>query len=207
VLANEFLDALPIRQFLRRGDGWAERFVAGGAFLEAPAENPPPLPAGAPEGAVREVCEPALALAGHLGARLAAQGGAALFLDYGHAEPGFADTLQAMARHGPADPLAAPGSVDLTAHVDFAAIAAAGRAAGAAAHGPLPQGLVLQRLGLMSRAAMLARSAAIAGRRDQAGLILSGAERLVAAEGMGRLFKALCLCHPALPPPPGFEPA
>ncbi|MBX9701829.1 MAG: class I SAM-dependent methyltransferase, partial [Acetobacteraceae bacterium] len=65
----------------------------------------------------------------------------------------------------------------------------------------------LQRLGLMSRAAMLARSAALAGRRDGAGLILSGAERLVAPEGMGRLFKALCLCHPGLPPPPGFEAA
>jgi SAM-dependent MidA family methyltransferase len=96
--------------------------------------------------------------------------------------------------------------VDLTAHVDFAAIAAAARAAGAATHGPLPQGLLLQRLGLMSRAAMLARGAATSGRHRMAGEILSGAERLVVAEGMGRLFKALCLCHPALPPPPGFEP-
>ena len=77
-----------------------------------------------------------------------------------------------------------------------------------AAHGPLPQGLFLQRLGLMSRAAMLARAAQMAGKgRDQAGLILSGAERLVAPERMGRLFKALCLCDPALPPPPGFEAA
>ena len=76
--------------------------------------------------------------------------------------------------------------------MDFAALAAAARAAGAAAHGPLPQGLFLQRLGLMSRAAMLARAAQIAGKGAQAGLILSGAERLVAPERMGRLFKALC---------------
>jgi SAM-dependent MidA family methyltransferase len=207
ILANEFLDALPIRQFFRQGKEWRERFVQAGRVVEGPAEDPPPLPDAAPEGAVKEVSEPALALAGSLAARLAAQGGAALFLDYGPAESGFGESLQAMARHGRADPLAAPGSVDITAHVDFAAIAAAARAGGAAAHGPLPQGLFLQRLGLMSRAAILARSAAVGGRRDQAGLILSGAERLVAPEGMGRLFKALCLCHPALPPPPGFEPA
>jgi NADH dehydrogenase [ubiquinone] 1 alpha subcomplex assembly factor 7 len=206
LLANEFLDALPIRQFVRRAGAWAERHVRECRFVELPAEEAPPLPETAPEGAIAEASPAARALAARLAARLAAQGGAALFLDYGHAGGGFGDTLQAVSRHGRADPLAAPGSVDLTAHVDFAAIAAAAREGGAAAHGPLPQGLFLQRLGLMSRAAILARAAAAAGRRDQAGLILSGAERLVAAEGMGRLFKALCLCHPALPAPPGFEP-
>ena len=112
-----------------------------------------------------------------------------------------------MTKHGRADPLAEPGTVDVTAHVPFAALAAAGRAAGAAAHGPLPMGLFLQRLGLSARAAILARTAMAAGRRDQASLALSGAERLTAPEGMGRLFKALCLCHPGLPTPPGFETA
>ena len=207
VLANEFLDALPIRQFVRRGGAWAERHVQAGRLVELPPEDPPPLPADAPEGTVFEASPAAREAAAALGARLAAQGGVALLLDYG-GEGGFGDTLQAVSRHGRADPLASPpGSVDLTAHVDFAAVAMAARAAGAAAHGPLPQGLFLQRLGLMSRAAILARSAALAGRRDQAGLILSGAERLVAPEGMGRLFKALCLCHPGLPVPPGFTPA
>jgi len=201
ILGNEFLDALPIRQFVRRGSVWMERFVQDGAFLELPAEAALPLPGDAPEGAVQEVSEAARALTAELARRLAAQGGAALLLDYGAEKGGFGDTLQAMRAHAPADPLAPPGSVDLTAHVDFAAIAAAGNAAGAAVHGPLPQGVFLQRLGLMSRAAMLARAAP-----RQAGLILSGAERLVAPEGMGRLFKALCLCHPALPAPPGFEP-
>jgi len=212
LLANEFLDALPIRQFVRRGDAWMERHVQAGAIVELPAAEAPPLPAEAPEGAVLEVSEPALALAATLARRLAAEGGAALFLDYGPERGGFGDSLQAMRGHAPADPLASPpGSVDLTAHVDFAAIAAVARARvgnhGAAVHGPLPQGLFLQRLGLMSRAAILARSAQRAGKADQAGLALSGAERLVAPEGMGRLFKALCLCHPALPTPPGFESA
>ncbi|MDI3308688.1 MAG: SAM-dependent methyltransferase [Acetobacteraceae bacterium] len=201
ILANEFLDALPIRQFVRRGAAWMERFVQDGAFVELPAEDAPPLPEDAPEGAVREISEPSRALAAALAGRLADQGGAALVTDYGAEKGGFGDTLQAMRAHAPADPLAPPGSVDLTAHVDFAAVAVAGAAAGAAVYGPLPQGLFLQRLGLMSRAAMLARAAP-----RQAGLILSGAERLVAPEGMGRLFKALCLCHPALPAPPGFEP-
>ncbi|MBV1797694.1 class I SAM-dependent methyltransferase [Siccirubricoccus sp. G192] len=207
LLANEFLDALPIRQFIRRGTGWAERFVQEGAFLEAPAENPPPLPVAAPEGAVQEVSEAGEALIRALAARLVTQGGAALLLDYGPAAGGLGESLQAMRGHAAADPLAPAGSVDLTAHVDFAAMAAAARSAGAAVHGPLPQGIFLQRLGLMSRAAILARSAQLAGKPGQAGLILSGAERLVAPEGMGRLFKALCLCHPALPVPPGFEPA
>jgi SAM-dependent MidA family methyltransferase len=210
VLANEFFDALPIRQFVRRGAGWSERFVAGGAFVEQPAAaaDAPPLPADAPEGAVQEVSEVGRALAAALGARLAEQGGAALALDYGPAAGGFGDSLQALRGHEPADPLGEPGAADVTAHVDFAALAAAARKAGAAVHGPLPQGLFLQRLGLVSRAAMLARAAQMAGKgREQIGLILSGAERLVAPERMGRLFKALCLCDPALPPPPGFEAA
>jgi SAM-dependent MidA family methyltransferase len=202
LIANEFLDALPIRQFVRRGAAWLERHVAAGAFVELPPAEAPALPEEAPEGAIQEVCEPALAWTRTLAARLAAQGGAALLVDYGPAQSGFGDSLQAMARQQTGlDPLAEPGTRDLTAHVDFAAIARAARQAGAAAHGPLPQGLVLQRLGLMTRAAMLARS-----RPRLAGDILSGAERLVAAEGMGRLFKALALCDQRLGPPPGFEP-
>jgi SAM-dependent MidA family methyltransferase len=207
LLANEFFDALPIRQFVRRDGAWLERHVAAGRFLDLPAEAPPPLPAEAPEGAIAEHAEAGMAVAASLAARCRDQGGALLALDYGPAEAGLGDTLQAMTQHGPADPLAAPGSVDVTAHVPFAALAAAGRAAGAAAHGPLPMGLFLQRLGLPSRAAILARSAMAAGRPDQARLAMSGAERLIASEGMGRLFKALCLCHPGLPTPPGFETA
>jgi NADH dehydrogenase [ubiquinone] 1 alpha subcomplex assembly factor 7 len=196
LLANEFFDALPIRQFVRRGSGWTERFVAAGAFAEQPADHQ----GEAPEGAVREVCEAGLALATALGARLAREGGAALILDYGPAASGLGDTLQALRDNAAAAPLAEAGSVDLTAHVDFAALAESARAAGADTHGPLPMGLFLQRLGLMARSAMLARAAPA-----QAGSILAAAQRLVAPEGMGRLFKALALTHPGLPTPAGFE--
>ncbi|MBR0673544.1 class I SAM-dependent methyltransferase [Neoroseomonas soli] len=200
VIGNEFLDALPIRQFVRRGCAWMERFVAGGAFEEHPAIDAPPLPEDAEDGAVQEVNEPARAIAAVLGARLATQGGVGLFLDYGPGEGGFGDSLQAMAAHGTADPLGPPGAADITAHVDFAAIAAAARAAGASVQGPLPQGVFLGRLGLFSRAAMLARMDLRGATRH-----LAAAQRLTAPEHMGRLFKALCICHPGLPPLPGFE--
>jgi SAM-dependent MidA family methyltransferase len=200
ILANEFLDALPIRQFVRRGGRWLERFVAGGAFEEHPAEAAPPLPAEAEEGAVQEVGEPARAVVAALAAHVAAHGGVALFLDYGPEHGGFGDSLQAMTSQGSADPLAAPGAADITAHVDFAALAEAGRAAGATVLGPLPQGVFLARLGLFSRAAILARMDPA-----RAAQHLAAAQRLAAPEHMGRLFKALCLCHPEVLPLPGFE--
>ena len=200
LLANEFLDALPIRQFVRRGVAWRERFVADGSFVEMPSDLA--APEAAPEGAVREVNEAALGFAACLGARLARHGGAALLIDYGPAESGFGDSLQAMRAGQPVDPLATPGMVDITAHVDFAAFAAAAHAAGAVAHGPLPQGVFLPRLGFMTRAAMLAR---LDPGRAQAQL--AAAHRLTAPEAMGRLFKALALCDSSLPIPAGFETA
>ena len=200
LLANEFLDALPVRQFIRRGAAWHERFVAAGGFLEVPSDIA--LPTDAPEGAIQEIGEAAQRFAAWLGARLARHGGAALLIDYGPAKSGFGDSLQAMRAGQPMDPLAAPGAVDITAHVDFAAFAAAAYAAGAAAYGPLPQGVFLQRLGFMTRAAMLAR---LDPSRAQAQL--SAAHRLTAPEAMGRLFKALALCDSSLPTPAGFETA
>jgi len=193
IIANEFLDALPIRQFIRRADTWMERFVAGSAFVEQPTDFPLPPD---PDGSIREHSGPAHAVIAALATRRAT----ALFLDYGPAQSAPGDSLQAIRDHARADPLAEPGSADLTAHVDFAALAETARAAGTATHGPIPQGLFLQRLGLHTRAAMLAQSAP-----RLAGLILSGAQRLTAPEGMGRLFKALCLCDPSLPTPIGFE--
>lgn len=198
LVANEFLDALPIRQFVRRKAGWMERHVAGGAFVELPAAPPG---RDAATGKTVEICEPALALAVMLGARLAAQGGAALFLDYGPAESAAGDSLQALRAGRPADPLAAPGTADLTAHVDFLSIATAARAAGAAVHGPLPQGVFLTRLGLVQRSQNLARSLP----PRQAAAMMAAAQRLVQPDRMGRLFKALAICHPGLPIPPGFE--
>ena len=201
LLANEFLDALPIRQFVRRDAGWAERFVAEGRFVELPAEAPPlPLAGeGFQAGCVREICEPARVLAAHLGARLARHGGAALLVDYGpeHSAPG--DSLQALRGGQPADPLADPGEADLTAHVDFSAFATASRAAGAAIWGPVPQGVLFARLGLHQRTGQLARA-----NPPRAPSLIAAAQRLAEPNRMGRLFKALALTHPALPAPAGF---
>ncbi len=238
LLANEFLDALPIRQFVRRGGGWMERFVDGGVFVERAAlpplppgegrgeggrtdeprssnasaheaeeaalrgfPHPDPLPEG--EGAgntVLELCEPARHIAAHLAARVAHGGGAALFLDYGPERSAPGDSLQALRGGRPADPLADPGEADLTAHVDFAALARA--AVGAAVHGPVPQGLFLARLGLFQRSGRLARTQPPA----KAAALMQAAQRLAEPDRMGRLFKALCIAHPALPVPAGFAP-
>lgn len=202
LLANEFLDALPIRQFVRQDGTWRERWVQDGAFLLREIVEPPvtDLPEGMPDGTVREVCAPALSLAGWLAGRLARQGGAALFIDYGHTAAGSGDSLQAVRRHEPVAPLAGPGTADLTAHVDFQALAGAARAGGAAAHGPVPQGMFLRRLGLGQRAAMLA-----AANPRQAQAHLAAANRLTAQEAMGLLFQALAITPPGFPIPPGFE--
>lgn len=198
LLANEFLDALPIRQFVRRGSGWAERYVADGAFTEQPAAA---LDRAADDGEVVEVDEVAITLTTALAERIAAQGGAALFIDYGPATSAPGDSLQALRGGTAANPLADPGSADLTAHVDFAALAQAARSVGAAVHGPLPQGLFLARLGLFQRTGALARTQQPA----TASRLLESAKRLAEPDQMGRLFKVLAVCHPALPLPAGFS--
>jgi SAM-dependent MidA family methyltransferase len=198
LLANEFLDALPIRQFVRRADGWRERFVAEGRFVELPADDPGHTGG---EGEVVEIGEAAAAVVAGLAGRLAGQGGVALFIDYGPAASAPGESLQALSGGRAADPLEAPGSADLTAHVDFQALAAAARDAGAAVQGPLPQGVFLTRLGLIERSRKLAERQEPA----RAGAVMQAAQRLVAPELMGRLFKALAVCHPGLPTLPGFE--
>ncbi len=202
LLANEFLDALPLRQFINRGAGWMERFVRDGVFVEYPADLPacgPPI--GAQEGVVVEICEPALAIAAELGARLSCQGGAALFVDYGPENSTVGESLQALRDGDPADPLANPGTADLTAHVDFSALASVARAVGASAYGPVAQGKFLTRLGLMPRSIALARGLP----PRQAAAMMQTAQRLTEPDQMGQLFKALAVCHPGLPTPPGFE--
>jgi len=203
LIANEFLDALPIRQFVRRGDGWAERHVEDGQFVERPAD-PDGIPAHwstPPEGTIREHAPAALAFVDGLAARLVAAPGAALIADYGPAEDLPGDSLQAIANGKPTDPLIAPGEADLTAHVPFAALAACARTAGARVHGPEPQGMVLARLGLFQRSNRLARSLPPA----QASAIMEAARRLGEPDRMGRLFKMLAITHPSLTQCPGFE--
>lgn len=203
VIANEFFDALPIRQFQRIGPFWRERLVGPGlAFLWGRPEGDAGLDARfplAPDGAIVEVNGPAEALAGALAARIGAAGGAALILDYG-AWDGTGDTLQALRGHAPADPLAEPGLADLTAHVRFKALAEA--AAGhVRASGALTQGQLLERLGIAARARALARGKSPA----EAAGVAAAYRRLTHAEEMGQLFQALAFTPLGLPPPPGFD--
>ena len=198
LFANEFLDALPIRQFVRRGAGWTERHVAAGGFVELPCDPLPTLAAA--EGEVREWGEAACGIVARLAARLATQGGAALLIDYGPEFSASGDSLQALRDGKPADPLAAPGTADLTAHVDFQALAEVARASGAAVQGPVPQGVFLTRLGLYQRTGILARTQ----NPGQAAALIDAAGRLAEPHRMGRLFKCMAVCHPGLPPLPGF---
>ena len=204
LLGNEFLDALPIRQFVRRGPAWTERFVSDSGWIEQPEDTAPfaAVTGGIEleDGAILEFRESAEAIAATIGARLARDPGAALFLDYGPEVSAAGDSLQAISGGQPVDPLSPPGSADLTAHVDFARFGGAAKAMGAAIHGPTPQGLFLARLGLFQRTNQLARSLP----PRQASAMMEGARRLAEPDRMGRLFKAIALVSPGAAIPPGF---
>ncbi len=211
VLANEFFDALPVHQAVKQINGWYERMVgidAQGnlAFTIADEQIPlfeqllPPRVRDAPLGALFEWRSDNAAL--EIGRRVARGGGAALIVDYGHTESAAGETLQAVGRHGFADPLGAPGTVDLTAHVDFQALATAAESMGVRVHGPLDQAEFLRRMGIDRRAAALKESAAleqIAG-IDIAVARLTGEGRT----GMGKLFKAIAFTDPKIDALPGF---
>ncbi len=197
LLANEFLDALPIRQFVGRAGGWCERHVEGGAFVDLPV---PGLVLPHAEGSVVEHSDAATSWVAGLASRLVRSGGAALMLDYGPSVATPGDTLQALRGGRPACPLSEPGSADMTAHVDFTGLSAIALRAGAAVHGPVPQGSFLERLGLGQRTERLA-----AANPARAGALKQAAARLARPERMGALFKAFCISHPACPCPPGFE--
>ncbi len=210
LLANEFFDALPLRQFERTPAGWCERLVveASGGSLAFGLSPPDPrlavlVPAAlreAPASSVAEVSSAGLGLASDIARRVSESGGAALIVDYGYDLPDGKPTLQAVRRHEPHDVLEAPGSADLTAHVDFAALAEAAAAAGAGTAGPLPQGRFLEGLGIVQRAEALARGAT----PDQARDIAAALRRLTDPAEMGEAFKALAISHPELGPPAGF---
>ncbi len=212
ILANEFFDALPIRQYVRTLAAWQERLVGLGAegekefcfTLSGPLNGPPPglceALLAAPDGKTVEDCPAGRALACSIGGRLARDGGAALIIDYGHAQPGAGDTIQAIKGHAYHAPLADPGEADLTAHVDFHTLACAAKQGGAAVFGPVSQGPFLESLGLSARARTLLAGATPKQAQD----IRAAHARLAAPEAMGRLFKVLALQHPDLPPPLGL---
>jgi SAM-dependent MidA family methyltransferase len=206
IVANEFFDALPIRQLVRGADGWRERLIACQDTLFLPIAGkpvpeaiiPPALRDAAP-GAILETAPAAVAVMRALAKRLVSQGGVAIVIDYGYEGPAIGDTLQAVRGHAPANPFDDPGEQDLTAHVDFATLKAAAEAEGAATFGPVDQGDVLLALGIDSRAAALARSAP--ARADD---LVAARQRLVAPDQMGRLFKAIAVAAPGWPTSAGF---
>lgn len=210
LIANEFLDALPVRQIVRTEAGWSERcigiedgqlvFVAGPAAPDADDVLPASLAAAAP-GTVFEFSPEALSFGGWAAARLARDGGAALLVDYGHASSAAGDTLQAVRKHAYADPLADPGDADLTAHVDFDALGRRMREAGARTYGPMPQRQFLISLGILQRTEQLTRNAA----PDAAQTVLAATKRLIDPDEMGNLFKVLAATGPDDAPPPAFE--
>ena len=211
VLANEFFDALPVHQAVRQFNGWYERMVeidGAGNFAFTIADEPIPLfeqllpqsVRDAPIGALYEWRPDNVAF--ELARRVMREGGAALAIDYGHVESAPGETLQAVGGHGFVDPLASPGLVDLTAHVDFQALALAAEGMGVRVHGPIGQAEFLRRMGIEQRADVLKSHAT----RDKATDVDVAVSRLTGEgrTGMGKLFKAIAFSDPKLGALPGF---
>jgi SAM-dependent MidA family methyltransferase len=202
LVANELLDCLPARQFVRTPIGWCEQLVGldrygALAFVRSPTLAAGLLPDG-PEGAVYEQSAAQAGLGAALGARVAAADGAALLIDYGRSLSGFGDTLQALSRHQKVDPLARPGEADLTVHADFPAVMAAAEHEGAKT-AILTQAEFLARLGVGARCEALVRA-----RPDRAAILGRQLNRLISGDEMGELFKA-CVIHSQGWTPPAFE--
>lgn len=208
IVANEFFDALPVRQLVRTEDGWRERMVgidADDAFMFVAGDQPmdaavPDSFAAAGVGTILETCPAASAVMGEIAQRLAGQGGAALIVDYGHLAPRTGSTLQAVSRHEKVDPLADPGTADLTAHVDFSALADAARIDGVRVLGSATQGEWLTALGIDARAAALATRSP-----ERTQDIEAARARLVSPDEMGTLFKVIALAQEEWPAGAGLS--
>jgi NADH dehydrogenase [ubiquinone] 1 alpha subcomplex assembly factor 7 len=206
IVANEFFDALPIHQIVRRADGWHERLVACQDTMFLPIAGKP-VPAdvvpeelyGAAPGSIIETSPASVAILRALAKRVSAQGGSALIIDYGYDGPALGETLQAVRGHAFANPFDNPGAQDLSAHVDFATLAAMAQMAGAQVHGPVGQGEWLTTLGIGARAAALTTA-----RPDHADDVAAALQRLVAHDTMGRLFRVMALNSQNWPDPAGF---
>ena len=203
VIANEFFDALPIKQFVKTDDGWHERLVGLRDGLRAFGLSPtpiadtaaPPEVHGAYAGEILELSVAAAETMQRLGRKVALQGGAILAIDYGYEQTQTGETLQAVKSHAFADPLEAPGDADISAHVNFGVLAESAKATGLAVPPLARQGEWLLKLGIGERAKALARS-----NPSEAGNIARAIERLTSPEQMGTLFKVLCAHSPGLRP-------
>ncbi len=209
VIANEFLDALPIHQFEYTEHGWLERRVVVDGEKLAFTPWPPSFSieadiaqlAAPKTGDLFEVSPLSKKIISALAGRCKTQPGCALIIDYGHSHSGYGDTLQAVKAHSFADLLETPGDADLTAHVDFAAMAKAATQAGAVAYGAVEQGAFLKSLGINERTETLQKNATPEQRKQ----LIAGRDRLVNEDQMGRLFKVLAIAGPKMPPPSGFQ--
>ncbi|SKB28643.1 SAM-dependent methyltransferase, MidA family [Sphingopyxis flava] len=206
IVANEFFDALPIHQYVRTCDGWRERIVVRDRGALVPKAGSIPADEAVPaalrhhgEGTVVETAPAAAAIMQSCAFRLARRGGAMLVIDYGYSGPAAGDTLQAVKNHRFANPFAQPGEVDLTAHVDFSALAFAALGGGALVAGPVSQGEWLRRLGIDARMKALAAAAP-----DRADELAGQRDRLVEPDAMGELFRAMAIHAPTWPVPEGF---
>ncbi|QGM97863.1 class I SAM-dependent methyltransferase [Methylocystis parvus] len=208
ILANEFFDALPVRHYVKTIPGWRERLVgldpAGELTFGLSDRVETSLRAPAQEGSIIEVSPVSQRIMGEIAARLVRDGGALLMIDYGYTETTLGDSLQAVSKHVYVDPLAAPGEADLTAHVDFAALARAAKAAGAKVMGPVTQGHFLLQLGIERRAQALMKRAT----PEQQQGVVDAFDRLTGVQDprrhMGALFKVMAVTHPDMPDMPGF---
>lgn len=207
IIANEFFDALPYRQYIKTYGGWRERMVRYGieGFEPTPGNEPaedivPEHLHQAQAGSIYETSPAGLLIARALAARVTRQGGALLAIDYGHENYDAGDTLQALNAHAYADVFSNPGANDLTCHVDFTAIGAAGKLGGARIDGPVSQSYFLGTLGIAARATALARRHP--ERTEEIGAAL---HRLTSEEEMGTLFRATALVCPRWPKAAGFE--
>lgn len=207
VLANEFFDALPVRQLVRRGQAWQERVITTSAeqdfvFAEQPAPDhlPPLVRFAAKDADIAEISPARIACARRLGTLLQSATGAALIIDYGYREAASGETLQALHRHAPVHALEKIGEADLTAHVDFSALSQAAQSVGASISGPVGQGDFLLRLGLRERAQALLRAAD----SNQAATIRASFDRLTHPSRMGQLFQVMAFHCGLNAPPEGF---
>ena len=212
IIANEFFDCLPIRQFKRTSEGWREVLVGLAPKEEkldfTLSKTPPPADYGLPnpedckEGEIFEKSFAVEEFVSEMCALLKDQVGAALVIDYGHMKSGLGETLQSVRNHKYWPSLATPGLADITAHVDFEAMMRTAIDNGAAVHGPITQGAFLERLGLTLRVEMLCKGK----EQTAAENIRTGAARISARDQMGEIFKVLSITTPSLAQPPGFSP-
>ncbi len=208
-IANEFFDCLPVRHYVKTREGWRQRLVGldaqGDLGFGLAADPEPLLTMDAPDGAVLELSPASQLFMGQVAGRVAKGQAGALIIDYGYAETGYGETLQALRAHQSVSPLTCPGEADLTAHVDFSSLTRAAQAAGADVFGPVSQGELLLRLGIAQRAEALKKRAS----EEQAQAIELALARLVTERvgdmpGMGTLFKALAVLPRGACVPPGF---